>query len=482
MSRRIAAAAVCAALFAAASAKADPALPLNHQGRWITDAKGRVVVLHGLNYMDKKPPYLPAALGLGADDAAFLHRQGFNVVRLGVMPTGIEPAPGKYSQDYLDGIVRAVRTLARRGVASIVDFHQDRYSERFGGQGLPAWMIDDDGIPDLGLPDLPIPVTDLAYTRAWDNFWANSKAPDGVGLQDHYAHEWALVAKALQGVPGVVGYDLMNEPWAGAAAPLCINVIAACATFERNYMTTFYRRVISAIRAVDTQSIVFYEPELLSGSGAAYDLGDVGDENASLSFHVYCLTYAAFQTSTPGCDAIEQRTFDVAEQQAARGGDSLLLTEFGSTPDASIIRRVADEADRNRVGWTEWTYYSQPGDSDFPGTPSLIKDPRKPPVGDNVNGGYLDALSRVYPQAFAGTPRSWSYDAAARRFALSYSADRARRALTEIVVPRRLYPHGYRVEVDRGTVRSKRGAQILKIAAAPGASGVGVRVSSASSR
>ena len=39
-----------------ASAQAAPALPLGHAGRWITDAHGRVVILHGTNVVFKVRP------------------------------------------------------------------------------------------------------------------------------------------------------------------------------------------------------------------------------------------------------------------------------------------------------------------------------------------------------------------------------------------------------------------------------------------
>lgn len=275
----------------------------------------------------------------------------------------------------------------------------------------------------------------------------------------------------------------MNEPWPGSAGPSCINVLPACESFDKGVLAPFYRRVIKAIRAVDRRTSIHYEPELLHGGGIGYDMGPSSDANSVLSFRVYCVTYTITLASTPGCDTLEELVFANAEKQAARGKDALLLTEFGSTSDVSIIGRVADKADEHMVGWLEWTYYSQPGDSDFPLTPSLIRDPRKKPEGANINASYLGALSRAYPESIAGTPRSWSYDAASRRFALSYStaspqghARMPRRLLTTIVVPRRQYPDGYTVTVSGGTVVSRPGAQILKIARRAGATGVGVSV------
>lgn len=56
---------------------------LSHAGRFVTDAAGRVIVLHGVNMVYKTPPYYPSAIGFGSDDALFLARAGFNVVRVG---------------------------------------------------------------------------------------------------------------------------------------------------------------------------------------------------------------------------------------------------------------------------------------------------------------------------------------------------------------------------------------------------------------
>src|SRR5918992_5759243 len=66
-----------------ATAAASPTPPLSHEGRWITDGDGRVVILHGVNMVNKRPPYHPAAVGFDAPDARFLGRHGFNNVRLG---------------------------------------------------------------------------------------------------------------------------------------------------------------------------------------------------------------------------------------------------------------------------------------------------------------------------------------------------------------------------------------------------------------
>jgi len=46
-----------------------PVPPLSHQGRWLTDARGRVVLLHGFSDVAKSAPFYPAAFGFGEADA-----------------------------------------------------------------------------------------------------------------------------------------------------------------------------------------------------------------------------------------------------------------------------------------------------------------------------------------------------------------------------------------------------------------------------
>jgi len=220
--RRAALAAVAAA-FLGVTAQAFagvPAQPLGHEGRWITDDHGRVVLIHAVNMVYKRPPYYPKAIGFGKDDAQFLHRHGFNGVRLGVIYAGVEPKPGKYDNAYLDHIAATERTLDKNGVFSLLDFHQDLYNEKFQGEGWPDWAVQDDGLsnPRNGFPTNYL--TNPALNRAFDHFWANDLV-GGVKLQDEYAAAWQHVARTFRGSNWVLGYDVMNEPWPGSGWQTC---------------------------------------------------------------------------------------------------------------------------------------------------------------------------------------------------------------------------------------------------------------------
>ena len=216
----------CAGLAACttpAPAQAAPVLPLGNAGRWITDAHGRVVVLHGTNVVYKGPPYYPPAGGFSGNDAAFLRSIGFNAVRVGVIWKAIEPEPGVYDDGYLEQIEKTVATLASYGIVSLLDSHQDLYNEEFEGEGFPDWSVQDEGLESTheGFPDNYF--VDVALWRAFENLWANSPGPDGVGLQDHYAAAWAHVVQRFAGNPHVLGYEIMNEPFPGAEWTTCAN-------------------------------------------------------------------------------------------------------------------------------------------------------------------------------------------------------------------------------------------------------------------
>ena len=82
----------------------------------------------------KRPPYLPSAAGFGDDDAAFLARNGFDVVRLGVIYAAVEPSPGVYDDAYLANIYATVRTLAAPGQLGV-------YISWRGGAHEPSYTL-----------------------------------------------------------------------------------------------------------------------------------------------------------------------------------------------------------------------------------------------------------------------------------------------------------------------------------------------------
>ncbi len=457
-----AAATLAALLAVAGSAAAAPGHLTTQSGRWITDAKGRIVIVHGLNMVYKLPPYYPAKTGFGGDDARFLERHGFNGVRLGVIYAGVEPKAGRYDDHYLTKIAKTQRTLARHRVFSLIDFHQDQYNEKFQGEGWPDYQVEDDGLPN---PQNGFPgnyETSPALNRAFDHFWANDEV-GGVRLLDEYAAAWRHVAHRFRNANRVLGYDLLNEPWPGQDWPLCAQPVG-CSSFDRGPLATMTRKATRAVRKADRRHIVWQEPAVLFNFGAPSHLPAIGS-NTGFSFHVYCLVAGA-----AGCPTLEALPFDNADDVAKATDRALLLSEFGSTDDLTDLSRVEALADEHQVSWLEWAYTGyDPTGSIPPSVEALVKDPSKPPRGANVKRDKLLALERAYPQIVAGTPRGYDYDPDTGRFTLTYSTRAPaggrlpRSAETVVFVPRIHYHGHYRVDVEGARVVSKRGAQRLRL-------------------
>jgi endoglycosylceramidase len=462
---------------------------LGHAGRWLTDAQGRVVVIHGMNYGLKSPVTLadgtqtldPAAAGFGAYDLQWLADNGFNGLRLYIQPYGLEPQPGVYDDQYVEQIADLATQAASFGVRPLIDFHQDDYGPSFNGDGFADWASQDDGLPhepSLGFPYDQFTMTALLV--AWDNFWHNNAASDGTGLQDHFAATAAHVASRLASLDGLLGYEYLNEPWPGSAWPSCVAPLVGCPLFDENQLTGFNRLVAPQIRAADARHLIFAEPNSLFNDGIATSVGALNDANAGFAFHIYCLLSGADSSSEePGgaqvCPTLEEQSFDNAVAHVAQTGEALLMTEFGSTSDTDVVGRITANADAHMTSWLWWSYDSRIG-----------LDVGADPPDAKLVLPVADLLVRAYPRAISGTPTAWSFDPTGHVFTLQYSTQRAdgggafpAGALSEIFLPPLHYPNGYIATVVGGTVQSAPGASLLEVAAAAGAQSVMVTVAPA---
>ncbi len=451
------------AVILCAGATAAPRLPLGHAGRWITGAGGRVVIVHGINMVYKVAPYYPAAAGFGDDDAAFLARNGFNAVRVGVIWKAVEPEPGIYDNAYLNHIAATVKTLARHGIVSLLDFHQDMYNELFQGEGAPDWAVQDDGlapVPQRGFPGNY--ETMPALQHAYDHFWDNSPGPGGIGLQNRYAAAWRHVARRFRGERSVLGYELFNEPFPGTPYLSCVSA-SGCPAFDAE-LTAFDRRVDAGIRTVDRRTLVWYEPNVLFDYGFPTNVSALDDPRAGFSWHDYCLTDGA-----QGCPS-NAATMANAAGHVARTHEATMLSEFGATASTADLASIVALADRNMVPWLEWAYCGCSDPTGAGNLEAIVLDPSKPPTGANVVRPTLRALVEPYPQLISGTPVSWGFSPSTRTFKFRFTTARAGGrgrfepgSVTEIATPSLVYGGHYAVRVTGGAIVSSRGASTLRI-------------------
>ncbi len=448
---------------------------LGHAGRWLTDSKRRVIITHGENIVMKVAPWTPAAIGFGEDDVKFLVKEGFNTARIGVAWAGVEPEPGVYDDAMLTRVREVVALLYRHHIGVLLDSHQDMYGPRYQGNGFPQWADNDEGLPNpqLGFPNNYF--GNSALWRSFENFWANKPAPgDTVGAQDRFVKAWQHIASFFAAVPGVLGYEIVNEPFPGGEWSTCSDP-EGCPLFDEK-LSAFYRKVDDAIRSVDKRTLVWYEPNVTFDFGANTHLSALGP-GSGFAFHDYCLP-----SEGEGCPTHET-VITNAEKFVAASGDALLLDEWGATNSVSDIESMVSLTDQHMLPWMEYEYCS----CNEAGVPlndaqTLIDDENKPPSGENLNTHTLEALVEPYPQVVSGTPISWGFDRASRTFTLRYStlaADGtgpfAAGAVTQVAAPRLSFPTAYAAQVSGGKLVSRPGARVMKIASCAGAGEVTVK-------
>ncbi len=433
-----------------------------HEGRWLTDAAGRVLLLHGVNMVAKEPPYEPGAAGFSDDDAAWLADNGLRVVRLGVLATGLMPAPGKVDEAYIAHIAETVDVLSRHGVYVLLDFHQDGWGPSIGSDGFPAWMTVTNGAEDTHASFPLYYIQNPAIQAAFQSFWDNAAAVDGTPLQTYYAQMFAAVASRFAGVSNVLGYDLFNEPWSGTTWLPCVSSEDGCANLDSGELGPAYARAVAVMRAAGDHHLIFGEPFVLFNFGLSTTHVPLPGEDAAtgLSFHVYTLDKAN-----------EPKVLANAIGWSGTTGGALFNTEWGATTDADTITRLAREMDDALMPWIFWSYCCE-----------VVHSLDAPPADANLVEAAVAALVRPYPLAVAGTPTRLAYDPATRTLRFSWSTSRAgggrfpRGAVTGLAVPASVYPSGYGVTVTGGSVVSGcRGSEVA-IAAAPDATTVTVTI------
>ena len=169
---------------------------LRRSGRWLVDPEGRVVIVHGLNLVYKRKPYVPpdGPTGFTKKDANWLARHGFNAARVGTLWAGLTPnGPGQADPAYLDQWQRVLDLLARKRIWIQLDMHQDQWHEQYGGEGVPDWAAARQ-LPYSLTPPVVAPFPTGYWTpevsAMFDDFWANRR-----GLLDGWLAAWRVAAQ-----------------------------------------------------------------------------------------------------------------------------------------------------------------------------------------------------------------------------------------------------------------------------------------------
>lgn len=414
--------------------------PLTTAHGEITDVNGRTVLLRGINVNQLNDyaindPALPTVTPLTRTDFAGMAALGFNVVRLNVAWSALEPSPGVFDRVYTARIRKAVRDAADHGLYTVLDMHQDAWGKSVGTpadvtcppltnrsrgwDGAPAWATITDGWSTCNVGG--VREITPAVARAFQNFYDDRR-----GIQTHLVRTWARLAAAMAGEPGVAGYDLLNEPNPGLRAP----------AEAAEQIGRYYQRVIAAIRTAERAAgghrrLVFVEPSVLwsaLGVDALPPQRLLTDDRLVFAPHLYNESIAV----TGPVISIE-RGMALARTLARVYRAPLWVGEwgwFGAGPaDGPKVARYAAAEDAQRIGGAWWVWKQACGDphsigSEAPASLNRVACPSGSALGPYPE--FTGPLSRAYPRAAPGRLTQVSSDPVARR--LTVAGTGARRA------------------------------------------------------
>lgn len=442
------------------------------EGQNFIDPQGRTLTLHGINVVNKNSEnnYLGH---ISKEEFAMFKAWGFNVIRLGIIWDGLEPEPGVYNEAYLKGIDQMIQWASESDLYVFLDMHQDLYSVEFS-DGAPSWATITNGLPhETGSVWSDSYLISPAVQTAFDNFWANTPASDGIGIQDHYLNLWKHVAERYKDNTSIIGFDIMNEPFPGSIAnhvmPLLLqsyakifvektgqappseeellymwseekmNVLATLsekavyqnwidaiyevnAEFESGALTQFFQKARDVIRKVNSNHIVFTEHSYFTNMGVTGALGEIVDEQGqkdplvAYAAHGYDLVVDTDALALGSNDRVEL-IFERIAETGKRLDIPVLIGEWGAlhgqSPD---LIPTADflmcEFNRHGFNDTFWAYGKFLLDASF-----------------------LGVLQKPYPVATPGELKGYTYNYEAGEFTSKWIENENSSAPTLIYIP-----------------------------------------------
>lgn len=395
---------------------------------YFADAQGRALQLHGFNDKTSDP-----AATLTDEMLAAASERGLDHYRMTIYWQYIEPTQGNYDAAYLDSVITAIRRAEQHGIRTVLDMHQDVYGEAFGSHGAPDWATVTDGLPYepqvSWLEDYLQPAVQRAFENLYELDWLRQAQIDA----------WLHVVEAVKDEPGVLGYDLMNEPFGEIHDGE--NLFTAAERVEREQITAMYQRLTDAISAVDPDHWIFIEPPNLASLGISTSLGPVNGPRVAFYPHMYD-TSLEFSTYDPdSTDYTYDAGFFTNWASAITGYVQnnpmpMLVGEWGvARPESHSMDEYFREAlttmSEVTSGWSHFEFCFGSGycSVDAEGN-------------DRPN---VDQIFMPYARAIAGAPTSSIYDFDTGELRTIYR-DNGAQGPTEIFLPvSRTYPDGFRV-------------------------------------
>ena len=436
---------------------------LRADGVVLRDALDRAVLLRGVNAggRSKLAPFSPFDYEGGAYQAAldvYLDRAaswGIDVLRVPFTWEAVEPVQGMDDEAFLKRYDALLDGAFARGMLTVVDFHQDIYAHIYCGDGFPAWTVPGPhpaphhDCPSWGTKYLD----DKEVHAAFDAFWA-----EGSPVQEAYAKLWERIAKRYADRPGVVGFEVFNEPGWGSAD---------LDTWEATTLTTFYSVITARLRAVAPDTLIFFDPPGVDAVFAQTSMKRPAGEGLVFAPHYY---QAAALLGAGGNPDLVLSKVKLWASTGKKWNVPVFLGEFGEPsghPTAeAYLRAHYDAMDATGIHGTAWEYSTA--------TEVWNAEELSVAAADGTEHPVAQALIRPFARAVAGSALTSSFDAAAKTFTVSFTPS-STSVVSELSVPTRAYAAGYEVTVS-GACYDARTAGALLLRAHEGASKVEVTI------
>ena len=430
---------------------------LSASGTSFKDASGRVVSLRGVaaGGRSKFAPYVPFDFAAGQYATAlatYMDRAaawGINVLRVPFTWAALEPTKGQDDAAWLSLYDQLLDAAWARGMYTIVEFHQDVYSEVYCGDGFPSWTVSNPPAPHHDCPNWSVEYSsDTDVEAAFDAFWAT-----GSVVQAEYLAAWDVMVARYKDKPGVLGFEPMNEPSRGTADD---------ATFDATTLTTFYSMMVAHMRAAAPKSLVFVDIPGQDGVFLTTTVARPSGDGIVFAPHFYPYDH------TPG--TVEARLKPWADMGTS-WNVPVFLGEFGlNDTSATAVPYVAANFaafDTLGLSGSEWEYSvsADVWNSEMFG---LV-------AADGTENPVAKAIQRPFARAVAGTSVKQAYNATSSAFTLSYVPSDG---VTEVSLPSKAYPSGYDLTVMGACVdaTSKPHHLLLQADADAGTAPVSLRI------
>ncbi|TRY67375.1 hypothetical protein TCAL_12092 [Tigriopus californicus] len=247
------------------------------------DELGRTRLFRGINSVVKKHPWYDPQM-LDPKRVQELSDLGFNVIRLGTMWTGVMPESSKLvNQTYVKALKTMAHGFAQSGMYTLLDMHQDllwkvQARDDVGTYwGVPPWL------KHLVQPHEKLFPWPLEQIGAWPCGYLTQEISRG--FQSIYDNKngtarwlsvfWKHMASIFKADSHILGYELINEPWAGdifSDPSLLLPGVAG-----RKNLEPLYQQLHTVIREQDDETLIFWEPVTWAYTfpGSSHGLKDV---------------------------------------------------------------------------------------------------------------------------------------------------------------------------------------------------------------